>query len=566
MRLRAPFLVSLAVFLALGSILPLAIPSHAASSTSASGYWLKNTVNFNIYGQFVVNETVHETPSATSGITSVTFGFPINYEGHIAAMSSSATSGGTTSQTSVSTSVSNNTLLLTESVQPGLAAGVNGSVNLGFYVLDSYKILNGSNYNAPIVFNPSVNLPMDSAVSAIILPYTTERIVNSTIMSNFGFSHTVGANTTLETWNFNETNVTSSVRWGEVNVYATPSSAGSLDFTNINRQISVDATGKVTVEDTITIHNSGLNTFSTLDYSPLTNSSTLTVLPSSDPPLSNVATATITSGQLDLTSTGAVSKAVEGNSSETIVLQYPLGQQYWSYSNGVYDVNIPATSPISALIGRFTISSTASSGVVFIGAHPTLSGTNTTTLGSNLKLSYRMGIASGFGSALPLAGIMFIAVFAAAVVFRPKKEAAEDIGIFDAMVKDLEDKVSGTNDILSELKSKKLNVVRNDLTIARARIEEFRQKSYSRLSSMRSQLPALTSAVQTQLNEVFANDREFDRVVREILNNYDQFISKKMKEDTFLRVQQTSERRMQQATNTLLDSVHDLREEYESES
>jgi hypothetical protein len=564
MSLRTPFMVSFAVFLVFGAVLPIAIPSHAASSTT-SGYWLKNTVNFNLYGQFVVNETLYQTSSAASGISSVTFGFPINYRGHIAAMSSSAISGSSTSQTSVSESVSNNTFLLTESVQPALQTGLIGSVKLGFYVLDSYHVLNGSNYNAPIVFNPSVNLPMDNVVSEIVLPYTTERIVNTTIMSNFGFSHTVGANTTLETWNFNETNVSSSLRWGEVNVYATPASSGSVQFSNFNRQIAVDSTGTVTVTDTINIHNSGLNTFSTLDYAPLTNASTLSLLPNTDPPLSNVGSATITSDQLDLAST-AVSQAVEGNSSETITLQYPLGQQYWNYSNGVYHVDVPAASPISALIGQYTISSVASSGVVFTSSHPTLTGTNTTTLGGNLQLTYRMGIGSGFGAALPVAGVMFIAVFAAAVIFRPKKEESEDVGIFDAMVKDLEDKVSGTNDILSELKTKKLAVVRNDLTLARTRIEEFRQKSYSRLSTMRSQLPALTSSVQTQLNEVFANDREFDRVVREILNNYDQFISRKMKEDTFLRVQQSSERRMQQATNTLLDSVHDLREEYESES
>ena len=92
------------------------------------------------------------------------------------------------------------------------------------------------------------------------------------------------------------------------------------------------------------------------------------------------------------------------------------------------------------------------------------------------------------------------------------------------------------------------------------------QKQIHESVNIRSQLPqTVTTAVQAGLNVVMANDREFDRAVRDILNNYDQVISKRMKEDTFARVQQSSARRLQSNTNALLDSAHDLREEFESE-
>ncbi|MCL4518260.1 MAG: hypothetical protein M1587_03590, partial [Thaumarchaeota archaeon] len=213
-----------------------------------------------------------------------------------------------------------------------------------------------------------------------------------------------------------------------------------------------------------------------------------------------------------------------------------------------------------------TITIHAPNGVILTPQSLSLLGQNTTSLGKNAQLSYRLGIGSAVGTALPIASMLFIAVLVIGVVFRPKEEAKEDIGIFDAMVRDLEDKVSGTNDILSELKVKGVNIGRNDLTIARSRVEEFRQKTSSKLASVRSQIPSVSASVQAGLNEVLANDREFDRVVRELLNNYDQFVSRKMKEETFSRLQQSSEKRMQQVTNALLDRVHDLREEYESES
>ncbi|MDG6906292.1 MAG: hypothetical protein JRN20_10960, partial [Nitrososphaerota archaeon] len=386
---------------------------------------------------------------------------------------------------------------------------------------------------------------------------------NSTVMQNAGFSYTVGTNASYESWNLATTNGTSNLSWANVSVYSDSSMSGSIDFTSLNRQVSITTGGQVIVTDTITLRNNGLNTLSILPYTPLTNSTSLTVVPASDPPLSNIGTTTLTGGDLDL---NTMNRAVEPSSSETIILQYQLGQQYWNSSGSAYHVDFPTTAPVSALVQRFTITIHAPTGVILTSQSLSLLGQNTTSLGKNAQLSYRLGIGSAVGTALPIASMLFIAVLVIGVVFRPKEEAKEDIGIFDAMVRDLEDKVSGTNDILSELKVKGVNIGRNDLTIARSRVEEFRQKTSSKLASVRSQIPSVSASVQAGLNEVLANDREFDRVVRELLNNYDQFVSRKMKEETFSRLQQSSEKRMQQVTNALLDRVHDLREEYESES
>lgn len=83
---------------------------------------------------------------------------------------------------------------------------------------------------------------------------------------------------------------------------------------------------------------------------------------------------------------------------------------------------------------------------------------------------------------------------------------------------------------------------------------------------MRSQLPgSVTTAVQAGINEILAIDRDFDRIVRDILNSYDQYASKRMKDETFSRVQQSDSRKLQSITNSLIDRAHDIREEYESE-
>lgn len=565
LRLRTPFLLAfLLLFLAL-SIVPSIPSARAATSPIMSGNSIQNIVTFNTFGQFSVNDTMFHSTNSTSSLSSFSLGFPINYSGHITQISLYGKSANSAVQVSESTSIVNNTLSMAISVSPPLPAGVNSSVSLGFYVLNTFVPVADGNFSVPIVFSPAVNIPVDSLSSHIILPYLTTHIVDPTPMQAAGFSHTVGTNATLETWDYTGTNVSSNVRSGSVLVYSNIQDSGALDFTRLTRKLSVSSNGQVIVTDTLNLRNLGENTIYSLSYSPLTNDSTLTALPNTEPPIANLASISISGSVLDLNST---EQAIQPLSSVSLVYQYPLGQQYWNYSGGTYHVSIPTTAPIpGAIVDEYQIQSSNVPGVIVSGNQISLTGYNTTAIGGSAKLSYSVGIASAFGEALPVAAILFIGVFVGAIVFRPKQGAREDSGsTFDALTKTVEDKVSGTNEILSELKSKGSSILRNDLIVARSRIDDFRIKTNSKVGTLRAQLINATTAVQAGFNEVLAIDREFDRVVKDMLNNYDQLISRRMKEETFARLQQSNERRLQNITNSLLDRIHDLREEYESES
>ncbi len=420
------------------------------------------------------------------------------------------------------------------------------------------------NYSAPILFSPAVSIPLDKIVTSIVLPYLTTHIVDSNPMMAAGFSHTVGTNATLETWDYSGTNVSDVVRSSNVTIFSDPQSSGAVDFTRVTRQLSLSANGQVLVTDTLDLKNLGENTIYSLSYSPLSNASSLTALPNTEPPISNLASIPISGGVLDL---NATEQAIQADSSVSLVYQYPLGQRYWNYSNGEYQISIPTAAPFDAIVDEYSITSSSAPGVLVTGNQLSLTGFNTTMIQGNADLSYHLGIASAFGSALPIAGMLFIAVFIGAIVFRPKQEAKDDSGnTFDALARTVEDKVSGTNEILSELRTKGNAVLRNDLIVARSRIDDFRIKTNSRVGSLRTQLTGATAGVQAGFNEVLATDREFDRVVKDMLNNYEQLISKRMKEDTFSRLQHNNERRLQGMTNSLIDKIHDMREEYEEES
>lgn len=546
------------------TVIPIAIPVHAAAATTTHGDWIDNVQTFNTWGQFSINDTLFQTTNSTSSLSSFTLGFPSAFQGNIADVSLQGKTGNSSVQVSETTSIANQTVSMTVSMSPALPAGTNSSVSVGFYVLNTFQPVADGNFSAPILFSPAVNIPLDQIESSMVLPYLTTHIVDPTPMQNAGFSHTVGTNATLETWNYTGTNVSNTVNSANVLVYSTPDSSGALDFTHLIRQLSLTSNGQVLVTDTLDIKNLGLNTIYSLSYSPLTNASSLSAIPNTEPPLANQASIPISGDVLDL---NATDQAIQPESSVSLVYQYVLGQQYWNYSGGNYYVSIPTTVPIpGAIAALYQISSSSAAGIILSGNHISLTGYNVSLVQGSAAVTYRIGIASAFGSALPVAALIFIAVFIGAVVFRPREESKEDSGTtFDALTKAVEDKVSSTNEVLSELKAKGNAIARNDLVVSRSRIDDFRIKTNSKVGTLRAQFTNASQGVQAGFNEVLAIDREFDRTVKDMLNNYDQLISKRMKEETFARLQHTNERRLQGTTNSLLDRIHDLREEYESE-
>jgi hypothetical protein len=176
-------------------------------------------------------------------------------------------------------------------------------------------------------------------------------------------------------------------------------------------------------------------------------------------------------------------------------------------------------------------------------------------------------LGAAYAFVLPLAAIVFLAVFVAALLFKPRglRQSEELETTLASLIKAAEDKVAGTNEVLYELKAKGAYVTRLDLANARTRIEELRSKSSGRFASIRSELGASGLSSTEALGQAVADDREFDRATRDLLNTYDQFISRKMKQDSFARAQQNNERRIQRITNNLLDELMNLRREYEQE-
>jgi hypothetical protein len=553
------FLLILMLFIVISSGLGASIlPSVRAAGPPASGYNLTNTVNFNQFGQLYVNETISELSNASSGLSAVTLGFPSNYTGHIVNPIAQTLVGGSITNATVNEGTgANGSATITISPSSPLSPGKAGRLSLTFYVVRVYKTdltnSSGSYLLAPVVFSPSINTKVDSISSHLTTPLSGVTVANTTVD---GFSHTTTSS--LQSWDKTTSinTTTSALSKGNLLMDFSGSDVGVLDFRNLTRAITVNPQGQVTVLDSAKIQNLGPTSITSLPYNVL-GASQVTMLPPTQPPLSNLQTASVTNGEIDLSAVGGI----QPNSNVSLEFEYPLNSSYWSLSNGVYHVSVPANLPVNALVDYYNFKTELPSGYYLSQAPIMITATNVSNLTATVNVSYRQGIASAFAYALPIALLVFIAALIAALVFRPKAAAQiEELeSSIDELVKVVEEKVSGTNDILADLRAAGLAVARNQLASARTRIDELRTKTGSRFASLRAEILETSPEAQGNLAQVSAADREFDRSVRDLLGNYEQFIAKRMKGDTFDRVRANGERRIQSAANNLLDAVRSVR-------
>jgi hypothetical protein len=561
------------------------ILAHSNASSAPKGISLVNSEGFNDYGQFGVNDTVVVGTNTNQSLSSVTFGFPSTYNGHVFAQSATLDKTTSIPATGIQTVLSGGTLLITITLPSGntLSSKSPGNVSLMFYVIGVYHPENSTSqscttcyYQVPMLLYPSISLNGSSISlnSNITFPDSsvTQPSSNSTAhLGKLGFAtQTIGSlvrlynYTTVKSTNSSYVNTP---HWTNASVGSTAGDAGIVDFQNIKRSISVGSSGNLIVTDSFQVANFGPNTLNSLDFSVLTGpgTSTVTILPSGQPLLSNAQTATATSGILDILSASGLQ--IEPNATVLVIVQYPLGQQYWSLSGGTYKASIPLSVPINAVVDKFIVTFDIPSGFVALQTPPTVDLAYTRGALGNSTLSYRAGVGSAYLFVLPVASIVFLGVFVAALIFKPRglKKGEEIETTLSSLIKSVEDKVSGTNDILTELKSKGSAVTKVDLATSRTRIEDLRSKSSGRFASIRTELGLTSSASATVLNQVATDDREFDRAVKDLLNSYDQFIAKRMKQESFARAQQNNDRRIQRITNSLLDGLQNLRREYEQE-
>ncbi len=405
-----------------------------------------------------------------------------------------------------------------------------------------------------ILRSPSTNFGVDILKVTIQMPSST---FLSPIPAGFA-SGTVGG---LPSY---KNSTTPSKTLSASGISASVQQQSAMDFYPLHvfaakRTITASSNGTPEVQDFLSLKNVGTLAISSLRLSLLTASPSVTVVPSGSPPLLNPTLATLTSGAIALTGAPFQSPVAPGRNFTATIL-YNLQSSDFSTSGGQVSITIPRTPPIAAPVDTYTLTMSLPNGLratqvqtkVLQDASPLTQGT------SNFAYSITLGWASD--RAIPAASVIFFAALIGFFISSQKtEETEEEEGDMSEHASDLVKAFEAKTDLINGLfeqiqKEDKSNLNKAYFDELRSRLDAFRSRALQRLNEAKQK--SATKKFLALLNQLHDAEREVDRASKDMLNLYEQYYMKRMREETFQKLQPNYNKRLGSAVNHLSDLLN----------
>jgi hypothetical protein len=294
---------------------------------------------------------------------------------------------------------------------------------------------------------------------------------------------------------------------------------------------------------------------------------TATVIASSSPPLVNPIEVSVDQGVVDFTAAPFPGGIAPGdNYSFTLVYNLPPGSV--KVLGGAVTVAIPHSPPVNGVVGTFVIQSSLPPGMISTNssiiqlsdATPIDSGTTT--------YRYSLSLAWGAGQAVPIASVIFAVAFIGLLAYRqtpkePEKEEEEQESgaerLLDA-TKAFEDKLALVTQSLDQLASKQPGTMgKTDFDKMKAELDGLKSRALQRLNEVKQAAgPGRYFDLLAQIQDAA---REEDRAAKDLINLYEQYQTRRMREDTFQKLLPSYRRRLNGAINRLSDLLNAAQKE-----
>jgi hypothetical protein len=541
------------------ALLLLAPFVHSASASTSS------TPNITLNSQFLVagtgaivlNETLTFSNNGTSSIQvpTVQLGIPDSSASH--ALGFELTSTGKYTDTS-----SNNGTVTTFTItpsSPSLSPGTNSEVSLKSYLTGMLNITAGvaGNLTASVLLSPSLNYNVTTFDSEVVVP-------SEGAIKGMPDTYIVAPTPTTQLYAATKTDVrpttdvvnviiseTSETAWQPVQVYS------------VDRMIIPEANGVPQIEDVVTLRN--LASYSITDLpvaliaSGLTN---VTIVPSTVTPTINPTPVTLTDGELNIADPPFESQIVAGDNFTFAVL-YNVPKADFSTSGDTVSVSLPYLLPIQAPIDTYTVSIQTSPGIHVVGAASTTAPNVTPISQGTVDVQYSVSPGWAASQAVPAATLLFAAVFIVLAFRRSQttteeeeEEEDEELAVRLAdLIKSLEEKISLFQQFQADVANKAQGTVsRADLAKIRNELDALKARANNRLTAVRQ--VTTSQKYLDLLNQLQEAEREEDRATKDMINLYDQYHSKRMREETFKRLLPGYRKRVDSAMNHLSDLLN----------
>ena len=435
----------------------------------------------------------------------------------------------------------------------------NVTISVKFYLVKIFFPAGDLDYIAPIPLVPALSLPVEQANSSLSIPYFivfasqhasfTPRIINDrwTLIGTFsnvaqGFSITENVKiSTLEEIYF-----------------------ALLEFTEAKRELIFSSIGDIMVRDSITMINYDNKSISNLEPSLLTDDFKSVII---IPPLTNPFPNPLTEEPLKKLTEVPLGTSLEKGEKYTVTLEYSIkSSDFIKAKDGLFELSLPLNSPIDGVVYDYTVKVTLPEGF-FAHSKTEESILNASPLEGEQRIEIRLGSAWASKEIMPVASFIFIATLIAFIIVEKpfiKEELREIVIKTREYIESFEEKITATKeliDLYGKRKSERISKVEFKMT--QQLLEERRNKATIKINELRPKLISLQPSLQKPLSEISDLHRDYDRVVRELINLYEQVFTKKVKVEVFDRLLPVQQRRVDEARERLLNSIDVLRREVE---
>jgi hypothetical protein len=538
----------------------LAAPAFAQTSGSPT-ITLTHEYKINAFGFGILNDSVtfQNNGTTTEQIPTIQLGIPNNVSSHAAGFVVEPSS----QYSMTSNDVNGVTIFTIVPTSSSLAAGSFSTVSLKTYLTGilNFSAASTTGIKALLLLSPSLNQEVSSIQRTLVLPPSGTITPGPT-----GFN--ASATSVLPTYTSPSTDVTPAISTESVVFNATDeASFQPVQVYSVISSVVPSANGLPQVEDQVTLRNLATYPLSSLPLALLANVTQITVLPSSSTPLINPTPVTLTNGALSLTEAPFVA-AINAGDNFTFTFTYPLPTSLISTSGTDVVVNVPYTLPIDAVVQSYTVDMSLPSGFVAVGQSAVQVANASSLTQSKVALTYRIVPGWGAEQMVPAASAVFAAAFILLVMKRPetasKERSEEEEKDTNTKLSDLtkafEDKIALIEKVMDDMKDKEPgSVSRADFIKTRNELDSLKSRAMNRLSEAKQASGSQKfTDLLSQIQEV---GREEDRATKDLLNLYEQYQSKRMREDTFERLLPNYKKRLGAVTNHLSDLLNMIQKE-----
>ena len=280
-----------------------------------------------------------------------------------------------------------------------------------------------------------------------------------------------------------------------------------IEFSNAEKTLIIEESGAIKIREVFEMTNYGLGTITSIEIKTYSNrTDTLKIVPFTEPPLQSPTKILLIGDKLDLTR--VFSSKLPPLEKIKVSYEYELPREYINSNGNQIEINIPSESPVNNLFKDYKLKIEKPNSFKFeTGSNTNIAQDITYDEQHNseeIVVSVRTGLFWGTFKSFPVATLVFLT---SAIALFMKKEKIEH------------------NEVLDKIN--KLEYIFNQKTL-KTQLNIDRSRYHAVISDNRREIIEISEGHKSKLNQFNNIEQHCDRLISQLINNYNLYMNKKI--------------------------------------